>query len=83
MTGMIEEELFARALELPKAERAELLHHECGNDEALRRRVEELLALDDSGAMLVDKPAEEAGDITTLDLAGRLAKESQSRRRLR
>lgn len=56
MTGMIEEDLFARALELARAERADFLHRECDEDDALRGRVEELLALDDSGSMLVDEP---------------------------
>ena len=43
-----EEAIFALALTKPAAERAEFLNRECGDDQALRQRLEALLAANDS-----------------------------------
>ena len=51
---MTEEELFAGAVALPREERAAFLRRECGEDETLRLRVEELLALDAVEVLFVD-----------------------------
>ncbi len=61
---MIEEELFTKALELSPSEQAEFLRRECGDDEALRQGVEELLALYQSGPTLVDETCEESQNIS-------------------
>jgi serine/threonine protein kinase len=59
------EDLFHRALELDQSHRAEFLQHACGDDEALRREVESLLAL--------DKPAERFIESPALEMMGRMA----------
>jgi len=52
------EELFAAAKSLPAAARAELLARGCGSDAALRREVEQLLALDAGGMTWLDASAD-------------------------
>jgi len=54
---MNEECLFAKAVELPEAERAAFLDHECP-DPALRARVEALLAADAAPQASLDAPAD-------------------------
>jgi hypothetical protein len=55
---MSEETIFAAALERSDpAERAAYLDTACGNDVALRRRVEALLRAHESGDSLLDVPA--------------------------
>ena len=53
---MAEEDLFFRALELLSADRSEFLRRECVDDADLRKKVEALLELDQSGSSIVDKP---------------------------
>ncbi len=64
-----EELLFQLALTKPAAERAEFLNRECGDDQALRQRLEALLAAHDAPDELSpkDKPAAKA--TMKLDLA--------------
>jgi serine/threonine protein kinase len=59
------EDLFHRALELDQSRRAEFLQQACGDDQALRRELDSLLAL--------DKPAERFIESPALELMGRLA----------
>ncbi|HXW16472.1 MAG TPA: serine/threonine protein kinase, partial [Terriglobia bacterium] len=59
------EDLFHRAWELDESGRAEFLEQACGEDVALRREVESLLAL--------DKPAERFIVAPALEVMGKLA----------
>jgi serine/threonine protein kinase/tetratricopeptide (TPR) repeat protein len=54
---MTEEDLFLRALDLPAAERPAFLAGACGRDDALRRRVEVLLAAHDNPGSFLAGPA--------------------------
>ncbi len=64
------EELYHRALELEESQRAEFLERSCGDDLALRREVESLLAQQKKTQHYIDSPA--------LEFAGKLlAKEVQ------
>jgi serine/threonine protein kinase len=56
---MTEEDLFHRALEAPEAERAALLAAACGDDDALRRRVELLLRMHQNPGTFLAAPAVE------------------------
>ena len=76
MMGMVEEDMFARALDLPRGERSAFLRRECGDDEGLRNSIEELLGLYESGPMLVDQPCEELDDLSQIDLTDPPADES-------
>src|SRR3954464_2993950 len=58
---MSEETIFAAALELKAAERAEYLTRMCGNNAALRRRLEGLLAASDRAGAFMARPAVEEG----------------------
>jgi eukaryotic-like serine/threonine-protein kinase len=51
------EELYHSAREREPGARSALLAQACGDDEELRRRVERLLAQDDSGDKILDRPA--------------------------
>jgi eukaryotic-like serine/threonine-protein kinase len=51
------EELFYRSLELDESRRAEFLERSCGNDHALRREVESLLAQQKKTQHYIDSPA--------------------------
>lgn len=54
-------ELFEAAVDLPESERPAFLERECGDDRAMRREIEELLACDDEGSdlgSLLDRGAE-------------------------
>ena len=51
------EPILDAALELPLAERAELLAKECGDDQALRREIEELLAACEQSNGFLETPA--------------------------
>lgn len=51
--------LFVAALELPVGERAEYLKRECGDDVALRSRVEALLQADSEATHFLERPAGE------------------------
>src|SRR5262249_8843465 len=55
--AMTEEDLFLRALDLPVAERPAFLGSACGRDDALRRRVEALLAAHDTPGSFLAGPA--------------------------
>ena len=52
-------ELFARALEVPRARRAAFLDSACGNDRALRNELDSLLAANDSASGYFDALANE------------------------
>jgi serine/threonine protein kinase/formylglycine-generating enzyme required for sulfatase activity len=54
---MTEETIFAAALELPLADRAAYLAGACGNDTALRKRVEGLLTASDRAGEFMARPA--------------------------
>jgi serine/threonine protein kinase len=54
-----EEDLFHRAREAPEAERAALLAAACGDDDALRRRVERLLWMHENPGTFLAAPAVE------------------------
>src|SRR5258708_38488313 len=54
---MNEESIFHLALEHPAHERAALLDKACGNDAALRQRVEVLLQAHDNPGSFMEKPA--------------------------
>src|SRR5882724_2218154 len=55
---MTEEDLFLRALDFPANERPAFLTGACGRDDALRRRVDALLAAHDNpGSFLAGQPA--------------------------
>jgi serine/threonine protein kinase len=54
---MSEETIFATALEKPQAERAAYLADACGNDEALRKRLEGLLAASEKVGNFMANPA--------------------------
>jgi len=64
--------LFGAAVELPPGERAAFVAQACGNDAALRREVESLLAAHDGDADFLESPAAEATDREAADLAPRL-----------
>ena len=53
--------VFAAALELPARERAGYLARECGDDEALRARVEALLRAESEAGNFLEKPAGNSG----------------------
>ena len=55
-----EEDLFARAIQLPPGDRGAFLRTACGEDNEMRKRVEELVVAHESGRSLVDRPCEEA-----------------------
>src|SRR5271170_5844974 len=61
------EELFHQALALEESSRAEFLAHACGQDSALRREVESLLALEKEAEHFIESPA--------LEVMGKLAAE--------
>src|SRR4051812_26544070 len=54
---MTEEAIFAAALELKPTERADYLASVCGDDAALRRRLEGLLAASDRAGSFMARPA--------------------------
>ena len=56
------EGLFHAACALPADERAAFLERACGDDDALRRQVEELLAADSPETGWIGKPIERAAD---------------------
>ena len=56
-----ETEIFAEALVLPPADRSQYLVRACGSDEALRKRVEELLKVQDRVVDFMEKPNAESG----------------------
>jgi serine/threonine protein kinase/formylglycine-generating enzyme required for sulfatase activity len=56
-----EESHFHRALEKPAGERAAFLEHACGDDAALRRRLEALLQAHENPSSFLEKPALEPG----------------------
>ena len=56
---MHEEGLFAEAIELPPGERGAFLQEACGDDEALRRSMESLLAAHEVEDAVLDEPTEE------------------------
>ena len=64
-----EEALFALALTKPVAERASWLGRECGDDKALRSRLEALLAAHEQPETLLATQAEAARPTIKLDLA--------------
>jgi len=51
------EDLYHGALELEESQRAEFLERSCGNDQALRRKVESLLAQQNKTQHYIDSPA--------------------------
>jgi hypothetical protein len=61
-----EEAILALALLKPAAERAAFLERECGEDAALRRRVEELLAAHESSDPFLEPQAAPPGTATVL-----------------
>ena len=63
-----EEALFAIALTKPAAERTAWLDRECGEDKALRARLEALLAAHEQPDELLAAPAEAARPTIKLDL---------------
>ena len=62
----LEEALFALALRKSAAERAAFLERECGEDTALRRRIEQLLAAHGSPDPFLEPPAAPSGSKTVL-----------------
>lgn len=58
-----EENLFARAIELPRAARGAFLRAACGEDESLRQRVEQLIEAHESAGAIIDRPYDEADAI--------------------
>ncbi len=63
------EELYHRSLELDESRRAEFLERSCGNDHALRREVESLLAQQKKTQHYIDSPAlEMAGELFANDV---------------
>lgn len=71
------DELLDSLLELPNSERAEVLDRECGNDEALRRELESLLAAHDQASGFFDALPESIADDLIRDrqvasMAGRM-----------
>jgi len=59
------EDLYHRALGLDESRRSEFLEHSCGDDEALRREVESLLAHEKAAEHFIESPA--------LEVLGQLA----------
>ena len=51
--------IFDAAMELPPARRSDYLNEACGEDAALRRRVESLLKACESQCVFLDAPARE------------------------
>ncbi|MGA9897370.1 MAG: protein kinase [Terriglobales bacterium] len=64
------EDLCHRALELDEGRRAEFLERSCGDDEALRREVESLLAQENKVEHFIDSPA--------LEVVGKLVANEQA-----
>jgi len=62
------EELLAEALELPEDERGTFLDDACGGDRALRRELDELLAVHDDAAVYFDALADKIATVATLEL---------------
>ena len=58
-----EESLFARAINLPRADRDAFLRSSCGENEPLRQRVEQLIEAHESADTFVDRPCDDAGAI--------------------
>ncbi len=69
MTPTNEEALFTLALAKPSAERAAFLDRECGNDPALRTRLEALLAAHEQPDTVLATKADTARPTIKLDLA--------------
>ena len=68
---MIEEQLFHQALEYPPAERSTFLASQCGEDLALRNRVEMLLqAHENPASFLQEKPGAAGHTLTLVGRAG-------------
>lgn len=65
------EELYHRALEQEEGQRAQFLEQACGQDQALRREVESLLAHQKAAKHFIESPA--------LEIAGKLAAHEQRR----
>ena len=51
--------IMEKVVDLPLPERSAALDRLCGNDEALRREVEELLALDEQDAGFLEPPTDD------------------------
>jgi len=51
------EQIYHAALEQPRESRSDYLSQACGEDENLRREIEELLSYDDTRDKLIDRPA--------------------------
>ena len=64
------EQLYHAALECKPDERSEFLHEKCGDDEALRREVESLLAYQQESEDFIESPA--------LDVAAKMMARNQS-----
>jgi tRNA A-37 threonylcarbamoyl transferase component Bud32 len=70
---MIEEELFAQALELPHEERGEFLREACGRNQALHKKLDRLLAQHERTSSILDEPCEDSGDLSMIIAEARAA----------
>ncbi len=66
MTGMIEEEIFAQAIELTRDERSAFLLEKCGDDSAFRSRIERLLVAHDSDSRVLDVTDDGIGNLSAI-----------------
>ena len=61
-----EEDVFLRAIELPREHRGSFLSAVCLGDEALQRRVKELLEAHEAGEGILDRPGAEPATINSI-----------------
>lgn len=66
MTGMIEEEIFAQAIKLPREARSAFLLERCGDDAVFRIRVESLLNAHDSDSRILDVTDDGIGNLSAI-----------------